>query len=151
MKYRPLARLWTMAFIMSIALQATAASKLYVSDAWVREAPPGASVMAAYMTINNPGKTAANVTAVSGKDFSSIEIHRSIIENGMARMDAADRLEIPANGSFTLEPGGYHLMLFNPQRALAEGDSVKLLLHIDNQQCIAIDVPVKRMITDKHP
>ncbi|NNJ94746.1 MAG: copper chaperone PCu(A)C [Halobacteria archaeon] len=132
-------------------LPASAEMDLVVSDAWVREAPPGATVLAGYLKITNRGTAHATVSGVSAADFSSVEIHRTVMENGMARMLSAEQLEIPAGESFVLEPGGYHLMLFNPARPLAAGDSVELLLHVRDGACLAVDAPVARMTLDQHP
>lgn len=125
-------------------LPAYAQAELVFSDAWIREAPPAASVLAGYLVISNPTAAAVTVTGVSGADFSSVEIHRTVIEDGMARMQSAGQLEIPAGGKFTLAPGGYHLMLFNPRRPLTSGDNVKLLLHVRNGACVGVTLPVRR-------
>jgi copper(I)-binding protein len=124
---------------------------LVISDAWIREAPPGSAVLAGYLKITNRGTTQATVTGVSADDFSSVEIHRTVMENGMARMLSARQLDIPAGESFVLEPGGYHLMLFNPVRPLVAGDTVELLLEIRNGACLAVNAPVARMAVDQHP
>ena len=66
-----------------------------VSDAWIREAPPGSTVLAGYLTIHNHGSMPVTISGVSGEDFSSIEIHRIVTEDGMSRMQRAGALEIP--------------------------------------------------------
>ena len=136
--------------LMSV-LPVRAEADLVVSDAWIREAPPGTTVLAGYLKITNRGTSHATVTGVSADDFGSIEIHRTVMENGVARMLSARQLEIPAGESFVLEPGGYHLMLFDPVRPLVAGDSVELLLQIRNGACLAVNAPVARMTVDQHP
>jgi copper(I)-binding protein len=37
-------------------------------------------------------------------------------------------LRVPAKGKVELKPGGLHLMMFRPQRTLAEGDAVEVML-----------------------
>ncbi len=132
-------------------LPARAEMDLVVSDAWIREAPPGTTVLAGYLKITNRGVAHATVSGVSADDFSSVEIHRTVMENGVARMLSARQLEIPAGESFVLEPGGYHLMLFNPVRPLVAGDTVELLLQIRDGACLAVNAPVARMTVDQHP
>ena len=130
--------------LAATVLPAHARAELVFSDAWIREAPPAASVLAGYLVISNPTPAPVTVTGVSGADFSSIEIHRTVVEDGMARMQSAGQLEIPAGGKFTLAPGGYHLMLFNPRRPLTSGDSVELLLHVRDGACVGLTLPVRR-------
>jgi copper(I)-binding protein len=133
------------------ALPAWAGMDIAVSNAWIREAPPGATVLAGYMKITNHGDAPVTLTGVSAGDFSSIEIHRIVMEDGVARMMSAGQPEIAAGDSFVLEPGGYHLMMFNPVRPLAVGDSVKLLLHVKDGACLAVTAPVARKAVDQHP
>lgn len=127
---------------------ANAETDLRISNAWVREAPPGSHVLAGYLTIENQGPATVTISGISGDDFSSIEIHRTVIEDGMARMLSIGQLDIPAGDSFVLEPGGYHLMLFNPDRTLTTGDSVELLLHVSNGPCLPVKAPVLRKRAD---
>lgn len=136
------------ALLLALAPATYAETDLRISNAWIREAPPGSSVLAGYLSIENAGTAAVTISGISSDDFSAIEIHRTVIENGMARMLSIGQLDIPAGGSFVLEPGGYHLMLFNPGRALTTGDSVELLLHVKNGPCLPVNAPVLRKRTD---
>lgn len=104
------------------------ASPLTAADAWIREAPPGASVMAGYLRLHNGGDSPIRCDKVSGADFGAAEIHRTTIEDGRSRMLRAQVIEIPAHGQALLAPGGMHLMLFRPQRGLAAGDRSALTL-----------------------
>jgi copper(I)-binding protein len=137
--------------VLMPVLPVRAETELVVTDAWIREAPPGTTVLAGYLKITNRGTSHATVSGVSADDFGSIEIHRTVMENGVARMLSARQLEIPAGESFILEPGGYHLMLFDPARPLVAGDTVELLLQIRNGACLAVNAPVARMPVDQHP
>jgi len=124
------------------------AATLEIFHPWVREAPPSSRVLAAYMTVKNPGDTAISIEGISSPDFESAEVHRTVVHEGMARMLHIKQLEIPAKGTVRLEPGGLHLMLFNPNRSLATGDSVTLTLHLGNGICLTLDMPVIRQAAD---
>ena len=126
------------------------ASELSIKDAWIREAPPTARVLAGYLTLVNTGDSTITVTAISSPDFEGAEIHRTVIEDGVARMLPVNRLEIPASGQLTLEPGGLHLMLFDPRRPLAEGDSVTLTIHRSNGSNPTTTAPVVRKTGEDH-
>ena len=138
-----------LALLTALCLSTSAhAATLEITHAWVREAPPASKVLAAYMSIKNPGDAAISINGISSPDFESAELHRTVINEGMARMLHIKQLEIPANGTVRLEPGGLHLMLFNPDRPLAAGDSVTLTLHLGNDTCLIVDTPVIRQADD---
>lgn len=121
-----------------------AAADLDISQPWVREAPPTARVMAGYMNISNTGADAVSVIAVSSPGFASVELHRTVVEDGIARMEPVGQLDIAAGSSVSLEPGGLHLMLIEPAQVLTEGDSVTLILHRADGVCMHIQAPVQR-------
>ena len=130
--------------LMVTCLLALADSTIVVRDAWVREAPPGAAVLAAYFTLENTGTKEDNLVAVRCPDFDKIEIHATEIRAGVARMIALDALPIPPQAVVKLAPGGYHLMLHHPRRALAAGMSVKLELRFDSGARMSVAAPVRR-------
>jgi copper(I)-binding protein len=117
---------------------------LVVDRAWVREAPPGASMMAAYLVISNPGNSDATLVAVDSPAFAQVMLHKSETVDGVARMVHLDSLLIPARGSVTLEPGSYHLMMPAPQTRLREGDQVKFLLHFADNSSVAVTADVRK-------
>ena len=123
---------------------------LAVSEPWIREAPPTTRVMAGYLTMVNAGGTPVTVTSISSPDFEDAEIHRTVVEDGIARMLPVSQLEIPANSPLKLEPGGLHLMLFNPQRPLPEGETVTLIIHHSNGSKVTATAPVIRKTGEDH-
>lgn len=116
---------------------------LRVTDPWVREAPPNAEVQAGYMTLINDNDQELILTGVAAPQFANAEFHRMWFEGDRMRMEAQDTLVIPAQGQLALEPGGYHLMLHNPDWRMRAGDIVPIRL-----QCGAgkhfIDAPVRK-------
>ncbi len=142
------------ALITVILLAATslagADSGLQVSEPWVREAPPTSRVLAAYLTLVNTGDNTVTVTAISSPDFKNAEIHRTVIEAGVARMLPVKQLEVPAGGQLMLEPGGHHLMLFDPLRTLTAGETVTLIIHMNNGKQLSATAPVIRKTGEDH-
>lgn len=130
--------------LLLTSLIALADSAIVVRDAWVREAPPGAAVLAAYFTLENPGPKEDKLVAVLCPDFGKVEIHATEIRAGVARMIARDALPIPPHAAVKLAPGGYHLMLHRPRRALTAGMSIKLELRFDSGARLTVTVPVRR-------
>ncbi len=99
---------------------------LQYTDAWIREAPPGMQMMAGYVTIYNPGKQDVIILSAASNRFMDIEMHKTEITNGTARMVEQENLLIPAGGSLELSPGGYHLMLMMPSSPLKMNDKVNI-------------------------
>jgi len=130
--------------LMMTSLLALADNTIVVRDAWVREAPPGAPVLAAYFTLENQGSKADKLVAVLCPDFDKIEIHATEIRAGVARMIELDALPIPPHATVKLAPGGYHLMLHHPRRALAAGMNVKLELRFESGARLTMVAPVRR-------
>ncbi len=140
-----------------------AASNLRVVDAWARPTAMKAMdqshghgeskstdmamdgpVSAAYMVIENSGG-ADRLISASADVAEVTEIHETKdMGNGMMGMQPVQGgLEIPANGSVTLKPGGYHIMLMKLKQELAPGQAIRLTLKFQSGKEIALDVPVK--------
>ena len=119
---------------------------LQLERGWIRAAPPNARVMAGYLTIRNPGRKEIVVDRVSSADFGAIEVHEMAMQDGVMRMRRVPSLRIPAGGAVELKPGGLHLMLFRPQRALAAGSEVELLLSTSGGE-----IPVTMAVRDAAP
>ena len=143
-------RILTASLLLIGESTATADATLEISEAWVREAPPAARMMAGYMTINNTGDAAVTVISISSPDFDSAEIHRTVIEEDIARMLPVKQLEIPANSQVKLEPGGLHLMLFDPKRPLREGETVTLIIQRRDGDPLSTTSPVVRKTGEDH-
>lgn len=137
--------------ILFFSSAAFAGASITVHDPWVRSAPPNAKVLAAYMVIMNKSDEERSVVAISSSTFRKIEMHKTEMHEGMMKMILQNTLSIPAGGALTLEPGGYHLMLMNPEAVPLEGDLVNFELYLDNEKIITVNAPVRKgHITEKH-
>ena len=65
------------------------------------------------------------------------------MEGGMAKMVHQQMIEIPANGSLTFEPNGYHLMLMKPKQQLKAGDKVDITLEFKNGDTMVVTHEVR--------
>lgn len=117
---------------------------IVVESPWVREGPPNAKTLAAYMVLRNDGDRTEVLKGVSTPAFEKVEIHRTVMEEGVATMVPQESLTIPQGQSVTLEPGGFHLMLINAKKALKEGEDVELTLRFNDGENIDIDAPVRK-------
>lgn len=133
-------------FLLVGGFSGCAREEITIRNAWIPEAPPTVSALAGYLSVeNNSGETRTLVGA-SGALFERIEIHRTVYEqdSGLARMIREEELYIASGQSLRFEPGGYHLMLINPKKALTEGDSVTLTLLFANGSRLTVQFEVRR-------
>lgn len=142
MKYKGLFTL-----ILALVLSTPALAQqpgLHITDPWVREAPPAARVLAAYMVIMNNGAADVAITAASSPQFGRIELHSTRMENGMARMVKEEQIVVPAGGSVSLKPGGMHMMLFDPSEAISAGKQVMITLQTATGDSIMVHAEVRK-------
>lgn len=59
------------------------------------------------------------------------------------QMQPINRLEIPAQSTVRLAPGGYHIMLIGLNRTLNPGDSIRLKLGFEQSGEIEITAAVR--------
>lgn len=133
----------------SPSTKAPSAKKLAVEAPWVREAPPGARVLGAYMTLVNASEQGDRLLSVSSPLAGEIEIHRMTVKNGMMDMEPIPFLTVPARGEVKLQPGGNHLMIYGMKRDLKAGDRLPLELKFEHAGTISVDFPVRKF-TGKH-
>ena len=82
-----------------------------VTDIVITEPMPGKLMSAGYITLSNNTRALIELTHIVSPNFESIEIHESIVDNGIAKMQRIDSLSIQAGSTSKLERGGKHLML----------------------------------------
>ena len=97
-----------------------------INNAWIAEAPPVVKIHAGYAEIINTGQSDRIIKEITSPDFERIEIHRSVIQNGTVKMQYQASVTVPAGDRLILEPGGYHLMLFETRKPLTRGETVPL-------------------------
>ncbi len=127
-----------------VASAAAAAPARLEVTGHVRAAPPGAPVMAGYLTLRNPGRRSVAITGAASPAFARVEVHRTVMRDGVARMEPVQRLEVPAGGTVRMAPGGMHLMLIRPRRALRPGETVRVVLRFAEGAEQAVTLPVRR-------
>jgi len=111
------------------------ACDLKISDAWIREAPPGSMTLAGYASLINTGQQSLRILKIHSPVFSEVQMHESVVENGMASMRAIDSLQLAAHQAVAFKPGGKHFMLMGANKALHQGDTVQMQLQ-DQKGCM---------------
>ena len=113
-----------------------------ISDGFVRPAAEGAASTAAYFTIT--ADDLDTLTGASADGFAAVEIHTVTEEDGISRMRRIDGIDVMPGGLTTLRPGGEHLMMMGPDRALQVGDTVTVTLSFASGGEAEVTLPVLR-------
>jgi len=126
MPFATLAALVTVAVILATPSLATA--QVTVADAWARAVVPGQKSTGAFMRLT--ATTDATLLDAASPAAKIVEIHEMKMEGGVMKMNAIDKLPLPAGKPVELKPGGYHVMLMDLTRPLKEGDTVPITLTV---------------------
>lgn len=118
--------------ILGLLFPASAFAELEIVDPWIKNLPPSVPMRAGYMTIHNPGEGTVTILSIRSDAFASVEIHRSVMQDGMMRMDPVEALSIAPGETRQLAPGGYHLMMMQPQQPMRPGQEIQIVLQFDD-------------------
>ncbi|MCG8350105.1 MAG: copper chaperone PCu(A)C [Chloroflexales bacterium] len=104
----------------------------------------GGGTSAAYMTIVNNSSAPDAVVGVSTDVADVVELHTVEMDGDVMRMRPISQIDVPANGSVELKPGGLHIMLIGLKQELSAGDTINLTLMLQNTGEIQVEVPVRQ-------
>jgi copper(I)-binding protein len=103
------------------------------------------SPAAGYLTIVSSSDQPDALVSASSPVAGSVEIHESTTDaGGMMGMHPVDRIEVPAGGTVTLQPGGFHLMLMGLTQQLELGSTVELDLVFERAGTVVVQADVKQ-------
>ena len=135
------------AFLATMTLASCALAQVSVTAPWIRATVTQAQASGAFMTLTSVRD--ARLIDVRSSVAGSVEIHRMTMDGDVMKMQAVSSLDLPAGKSVNLASGGYHVMLMGLTRQLQAGDSVPLVLTIENGdkslQTVEIKVPVQAL------
>lgn len=104
------------------------------------------------MMIRNEGEQDDMLVSAESPSFGAIELHTVEADGGVMKMMQVDGIDVPAGGSAMLEPGGFHLMLFEGVKPHRIGETFPITLSFRNVGSVTLDVAVERVrgAFDKH-
>lgn len=138
-----LAGLTLLALVGCAAGTPASGSAIVVEGAWARPSPMMAGNGAAYMVIRNTGSVDDALIGVASDVAEMVEIHETTMEGGMAGMHSVEAIPVPAGGSISLEPGGYHVMLIGLKEQLQAGQTITLTLTFEKAGQITVQAEVR--------
>jgi copper(I)-binding protein len=149
MLFNPLQKLTLAA---AVALSATTlpalagdADQITVKDPYVREVPPGAMATGSFMVFHNQSDQNISLVSADSDAANRVELHTHVHDNGVMKMREIEKIEIPANGSTELKPGGLHIMLIDLPRMPKAGENVRFTLEFADGSEKTITAPVQSL------
>ena len=113
----------------------------------LRETPAGAPVAGGYLLVTNAGEEDDRLAAAATPQAGEVQIHEMSMDGEVMRMrEVEGGLAIPAGGSLSLEPGGYHLMLMRPE-ALTAGETHDVTLTFERAGDVTLPFTVETLGT----
>jgi copper(I)-binding protein len=121
-------------------------SALEISQPWARATPPSAPAGGGFLKITNTGSTPDRLVSASSPVADLVQVHEMKMDGSVMRMREVEKgLEIPAGGSVTLAPGGYHLMMMGLKAPFKQGASVPVTLVFEKAGKIDVELAVEAM------
>ena len=122
---------------------AGASDGVSVEGAWARASIGRSTVSAVYFTIANRGELPDRLVAASSERAARAMFHRSIVEEGVAKMRRVDALDVPPGATIRFEPGGLHVMLTGISTSLRAGEALAITLGFERAGEMVVAVPVR--------
>jgi len=119
-------------------------AQVVVANAWVRGTVAGQKATGAFMELKSPTDT--SLVGAASPLAGIVEVHEMKMDAGVMRMNAVDRLPLPAGKAVELKPGGYHVMLMDLRQPLKEGDTVPVTLTFEDKAGRKQTVEVKAQV-----
>ena len=138
-----------MAFMSGIDPSRDTQGEIDIIGATIPLAPANASVNAGYVKFTNSSDKDVEFHNFTSPVYDSIEMHVVEYNSGTARMKQATKILVPANSSVELKPGGTHLMLMGPRRAVKAGEEVLMIAQDANERRFMLKFTVVDFRQDK--
>lgn len=124
------------------------ASSLKIENAYVRATAPNLINSAAFMEIKNTSNKDISLISAESKVSNVVELHTHEMEGGVMKMYQVPKIDIKANSTTVLKPGGFHVMLIDLKtKPLKENTNVELILNFSNKEQIKVIAPVKKVMS----
>ncbi|MGI9220678.1 MAG: copper chaperone PCu(A)C [Woeseiaceae bacterium] len=128
--------------LSSMLLAACGAEQLALTAGDIDIPPPvpGANMGAAYLTLSNNTAQEITIDKVASPELKSVEMHESVLEEGVSRMLRLPQVTIAPRQSVVFERGAKHLMLRYPTETPQQ---VTLQFYAGDAMLLSVDVLLK--------
>jgi len=115
-----------------------------VKEPYARATPVNTPNSAVFMTLENTTNKNISLEMAWCYDIvQAAELHTSEIKDGIRTMHKVEKIDIPANSSIVLKPGGFHIMLIGLKKPLEVGKTIDINLGFSNGTGQTIKAEVK--------
>lgn len=118
--------------------------QLKIEHPYARATVPGQKVAGGFMKIENKG-AADQLIAASSPLAGEMQLHTMTMDGNVMKMREVKVIDVPANGSVELKPGGLHLMFMDIKSPLKIGEAVPVKLKFQKAGEVEIKVLVREM------
>ncbi|MBW3695422.1 copper chaperone PCu(A)C [Vibrio sp. T187] len=126
---------------------AYAKSDIMAHDLYARAMPPSSVTSAVFTTLMNHSDKDRTLVSATTPAAGKVELHDVIKDGDVMKMRQVQEIKIPANSNVVLKPGSLHIMLFNLDKRLEEGQSIDLTLTYANGETQTLQAPVKKVMS----
>lgn len=127
-------------------LGAAAQAEVTVKDAWVRGTTPAQKATGAFMEITS--SEAASLLSAASPLAGVVEVHSMKMEDGVMKMRALRKMDLPAGKAVKLQPGGNHIMLMDLKQQMKKGDVVPITLKVEGMDKKVQTIEIKAEVRD---
>lgn len=104
-----------------------------ILDAWIKAAPPTATVTAGFMVLKNTSAKDVRLVKVTTKIAQATEMHSMVMVKNAMEMRPVESILIKANSEVHLKPGGLHIMFIDLLVPLKKDENHFVTFHFDDQ------------------
>jgi copper(I)-binding protein len=126
------------------AVDSVNAGDLVISAAWSRASTGMKRPGAAFLRITNTGSANDRLIAAHTPAAKRAELHYHTMDNGVMKMRQVKAMDVSAGDVTMLEPGNFHIMLFELKFMLKEGDMFPVSLTFEKAGNATIMVHVAK-------
>jgi copper(I)-binding protein len=104
----------------------------------IKERPAGG-----YFTLQNDTDAPVTLTGVASSACGMMMLHQTKEVGGVEEMLPVKNVTVPAHGTVSFQPGGYHVMCMQPQSSMVVGDKVPVTLNFADGKSIVAQFMVE--------
>lgn len=109
------------------------AQKLDFKNAIIYTPLQGATATAGYAEVQNLTDKEIHFSVKKAAPFKAVESHQTLEKDGKMAMQKVDNFTVAAKSTFVLKQGGNHIMLFDPEKEVKDGQKILVDFNVDNE------------------
>lgn len=116
---------------------------LFADKAVVNLSPVEGNPSVGYMELHG-GRQEVDLLGVTSDDAVRLEMHETVEEDGVARMQPLKKINVPPGATVKMEPGGKHVMLWGISESAIRKGLLPLVLIYSNDDRILVQAVIKK-------